>query len=264
MSEEVTNEVSDYEMENEADQTVNDYAAESDGEQTEFSEGEPVTSNDEDGDDSSAAPKNGVQKRIDELTRLRYEAQREADYWKQQAQTSKPEPVVEQVDKEPDLEDYDDYEQYIKDLSKYTVRQERKAAEESNKSSATQQSFAKAVEDFRSKNPDYDIVVNNPSLPISKDMAEVIMLSEVGPQLAYHLGKNPGEAARISGLSPIAAARELGKMEAKLSLPQTKKTPSAPDPVKPVPKGSGGAVKSPDDMSPEEYREWRWQRINNR
>jgi hypothetical protein len=66
-------------------------------------------------------------------------------------------------------------------------------------------------------------------------MAETIKASDLGPDLAYWLGSNPKEAERISRLSPLLQAREIGKIEAKLgSEPVQKKTTSAPEPIRPV------------------------------
>lgn len=85
------------------------------------------------------------------------------------------------------------------------------------------------------KYDDFEAVAYNPRLPITEAMAEAIQSSEVGPDVAYYLGSNPKEAARISQLSPIQQAREIGKIEVKLTTtPPTKKTSSAPAPITPV------------------------------
>jgi hypothetical protein len=66
-------------------------------------------------------------------------------------------------------------------------------------------------------------------------MAESIQASDIGPDVAYYLGVNPKEAERISKLSPILQAKEIGRLEAKIaSEPMTKKTTSAPAPISPV------------------------------
>jgi hypothetical protein len=60
-------------------------------------------------------------------------------------------------------------------------------------------------------------------------MAEVIADSEDGPAVAYYLGKNPEAAAAIAQLPPSAAARELGKLEARLAFEREKaRTPATP------------------------------------
>jgi hypothetical protein len=91
-------------------------------------------------------------------------------------------------------------------------------------------------EDARGKYDDFDQVAYNPQLRITDVMAQTIQSSEIGPELAYHLGTNPKEADRISKLAPLVQAREIGKLEAKLvsAPPVVKKTSSAPAPFVPV------------------------------
>ena len=97
------------------------------------------------------------------------------------------------------------------------------------------ESYHDKEEEIRSKYDDFDQVAYNPKLPITDVMAETIRASEIGPELAYHLGSNPKEADRIARLSPILQAKEIGKIEAKLvAQPPVKKTTSAPEPIRPV------------------------------
>ena len=97
------------------------------------------------------------------------------------------------------------------------------------------------VEDAREKYEDYDQVVQNDKLAISPTMAQAIMLSDNGAEVAYHLGTNPKEAARIHALSPIVQVKEIGKIEAKLAAdPPVKRTTTAPEPIKPVSARSNG------------------------
>ena len=73
-------------------------------------------------------------------------------------------------------------------------------------------------------------------------MAQTIQASEIGPDVIYWLGNNPKEAARISNLPPILQAREIGKIEVKLtSNPPVKKTSTAPAPIAPVAARSSGS-----------------------
>jgi hypothetical protein len=46
--------------------------------------------------------------------------------------------------------------------------------------------------------PDYDVVVRDPSLPITPLMADVIRESEKGPEIAYYLATNRSELAQIA------------------------------------------------------------------
>jgi hypothetical protein len=81
-------------------------------------------------------------------------------------------------------------------------------------------------------------------------MAETIQSSDIGPDLAYYLGTHPNEASRISRLSPILQAKEIGKLEAKIaSEPVLKKTTSAPPPIAPI-SGRGSGSPSYDTTDP--------------
>ena len=104
------------------------------------------------------------------------------------------------------------------------------------------ESYHDLEEEARSKYDDFEQVAYNPKLPVTNVMAETIQSSEIGPELAYYLGSNPKEAERISRMTPLGQAKEIGKIEAKLvSAPPVKKTTSAPAPISPVTARSSGA-----------------------
>ena len=104
------------------------------------------------------------------------------------------------------------------------------------------ESYHDKEEEARLKYDDFEQVAYNPKLPITDVMAQTIQSSDIGPDLAYWLGTNPKEADRIARLSPFLQAKEIGKIEAKLSdNPPVKKTTSAPAPIKPVAARSSGA-----------------------
>ena len=104
------------------------------------------------------------------------------------------------------------------------------------------ESYHDLEEEARSKYDDFEQVAYNPKLPVTNVMAETIQSSEIGPELAYYLGSNPKEAERISRMTPLGQAKEIGKIEAKLvSAPPVKKTTSAPAPISPVTARSSGS-----------------------
>jgi len=104
------------------------------------------------------------------------------------------------------------------------------------------ESYHDLEEEARSKYDDFEQVAYNPKLTITTSMAETIQSSDIGPELAYYLGSNPKDAERISRMSPLGQAREIGRIEAKLvSEPPTKKTTSAPQPISPVTARSVGS-----------------------
>ena len=104
------------------------------------------------------------------------------------------------------------------------------------------ESYHEKEEEARGKYDDFEQVAYNPKLTITNVMAETIQSSDVGPEIAYYLGSNPKDADRISRMAPLAQAKEIGKIEAKLALdPPVRKTTSAPAPISPVTARASGA-----------------------
>jgi hypothetical protein len=114
--------------------------------------------------------------------------------------------------------------------------------EAAKRQSQVLESYHDLEEEARSKYDDFEQVAYNPKLTITTSMAETIQSSDIGPELAYYLGSNPKDAERISRMSPLGQAREIGRIEAKLvSEPPTKRTTSAPQPISPVTARSVGS-----------------------
>jgi hypothetical protein len=190
--------------------------------------------------------------RIDELTRLRREAERDAEYWK--AKALQPEaPQVHTPAATPSAPDPEKYEagefdsRYIKDLARYEAKQEvaeamaaAKAEQQQGQSLAVWTSrlnaAAETYSDFEEK---VVLGAQRNEWACSPEMGEALRASEKGPDIAYQLATNPAEAARISRLSPALQYMELGKLEAKLAQPKPKTVTSAPEPTTQV-RGSGG------------------------
>jgi hypothetical protein len=108
--------------------------------------------------------------------------------------------------------------------------------------SAILESYQEREETARDKYDDFEQVAYNPKLSITNVMAETIQSSDIGPELAYYLGSNPKDAERISRMTPLGQAKEIGKIEAKLaSDPPVKRTTSAPAPISPVSARTSGS-----------------------
>lgn len=130
---------------------------------------------------------------------------------------------------------------------------QRQQAEEAHRRS---ESFLEKAEKVAERYSDFQAVVSNPALQINDGMAEFISDSDVGPDLAYFLGKNPSKAAEIAGLSPIKAAREMTRLEAEIAAKPKPRPSNAPAPISPI-GGTSGGSKSPADMTDAEYAKWR-------
>jgi len=203
----------------------------------------PAGETEQSGDDAAAAPrkKPGVHNRIDELTRQKHDALRDAEYWKAKFNEANKVDI--------DSLDYDD--QLVAKVRR-AERQERAESAEVVAQRLTTENFEAKIEDARQKWADFDIVTQNPNLPISQEMAKVIQDSEAGAEVFYHLGKNPAEAARINRLPAHMQAAELGKLEARVTAP--KNLPRQPPaPVQPVNAIAAGGTKAPEEMTMAEY-----------
>lgn len=199
------------------------------------------------GDDAAAAPrkKPGVHNRIDELTRQKHDALRDAQYWRQKAEELSSKNTADM--------DYDD--QLVTKMRRESASERADAASMTAQQAVAQQ-FALLEGEARSKWTDYDQVTRNPSIPITQEMAALIAESDVGPEVAYHLGKNPQEAARLAQMTDKQLAKEVGRLEARLTLPKAPpKQPPAP--VQPVSGIAAGGSKDPGTMSMSEYAAWR-------
>ena len=145
-------------------------------------------------------------------------------------------PPVQSVDQ------FESAEAYAEALAYQKAEQLLAQREAAKQQSQVLESYHDKEEEARSKYDDFEQVAYNPKLPITEAMAETIRSSDVGPELAYYLGTNPKDADRISRLTPLAQAKEIGKIEAKLaSDPPMKRTTSAPAPISPVTARSTGS-----------------------
>lgn len=165
---------------------------------------------------------------------------REQRKWeREQAQRSAEKQVVPADLPSPEqFQSPNDYAEFIRAEADKLVQQREAAKQQSQ----VLESYQEREEQARDKYDDFEQVAYNPNLPITNVMAETIQHSEIGPELAYYLGSNPKDADRISRLSPYMQAKEIGKIEAKLSdNPPVKRTTTAPAPISPVTARSTGA-----------------------
>jgi hypothetical protein len=142
----------------------------------------------------------------------------------------------------PPIEQFASPDEYAEVLAERKAEELLARREQARQHSETLEAYHDREEEARTKYDDFEQVVYNSKLPITDAMAQTIQASEVGPDMAYYLGSNPKEAERISRLTPLAQAKELGKIEAKLAdNPPVKKTSSAPAPIAPVTARSSGS-----------------------
>ena len=167
---------------------------------------------------------------------------REQRKWEREQQQRLAETQIVKAPAATSVDQFESPEAYAEALA-YQKAEELLAKREAAKhQSAVLESYQEREEAARDKYDDFEQVAYNPKLPITNVMAETIQSSEIGPELAYYLGSNPKDAERISRMTPLAQAKEIGKIEAKLAAePPVKRTTSAPAPISPVSARSTGA-----------------------
>ena len=183
--------------------------------------------------------KKTAQERIDEITRKRREAEREAEYWKSKALQSPepPKPVQAPVgEARPKVDQFETVEAYEDALLTWHERKrtiESSLTEQNKRKKQAVETFNSKADALRAEYDDYDDVIN---APIFTDMMKSVLLtSENGPELAYHLGLNRSIADKIAKLPAELQPYELGKLETHYLLQKkNKKTSTAPAPISPI------------------------------
>ena len=196
-------------------------------------------------------PKRSARERINELTKRAHEAEREVQRLREASERKPAESTEKPI---PDR--FGSYDEYVEALADWKADQrvaesfkrrdaERSQAAEARAAEAKAQAWAERQSEFREATPDYDAVVGKSSVQVAPHVVDALLDSDSGPELAYHLAKRPETVKRINALSPLSAARELGRIEATLSspaAPQIKPASKAPAPITPVRSSAPAAV----------------------
>lgn len=237
-------------------------------------------------DEQPKPKKNRFQERIGELTKQAREAERQAqelaEKLKQYEETPKPDAKAVPTSTGPDPEDQnedgtDKYPlgefdpSYIRDLTKFTLAEERKlvqAEEAKAKEQAEAQEFKARLNeqwnekltpaqerypDFHEKGENLNPVFESIDQRYGEYLAATIMEMDYGPDVLYYLASNVDEAEKIVRMGPTKATIALGKIEAKYSNFEEDKQKArpklskAPTPPAHLNKGSAPAKLEADD-----------------
>ena len=168
---------------------------------------------------------------------------REQRKWEREQANRQSEQQVMKAAPTASVDQFESPEAYAEALAYQKAEELIAKREAAKQQSQVLESYHDLEEEARGRYEDFEQVAYNPKLPITNVMAETIQSSDMGPELAYWLGSNPKEADRISRMTPLSQAKEIGKIEAKLaSDPPVKKTTSAPAPISPVTARSSGSA----------------------
>jgi hypothetical protein len=203
-----------------------------------------------------------LEKRFSEITKQREEARQEAQRERQArvdleqrlaALEQQRQPQQQSyIDQEPQPSQFADAFEYAKALAEFSTekalaerdRQVAQAREQEAQQKIIQ-SWAQKVQEAKAEMPDFDDLVASSDVVVNNAVRDAILESDVGPRILYHLAENNDLAKRIASLSPNAALREIGRLEAKFEAkPETKQTApvvrsKAPAPIQPIRGGQG-------------------------
>lgn len=222
----------------------------------------------------------GIQKRINELTREKHEARAEAEYYRklaEQAQPSQPQDdfIPPGFPAEPVLDQFEDYDQYNRALVRWEANRilaERDHKAEQGKAQAAKQTVMQAhaarVEAVQEKYTDFDeAIASAPDISFNDGTFSAIVESDQSADIVYHLAKNPAEAYRLHGLSPVQQIKEIARLEDKFSAaPEkpVKRVSQAPTPINALNGTSEAAAssKEPDAaLNPAAWSAWEAARV---
>jgi hypothetical protein len=237
----------------------------------------PAVTDADDSQDPKRKP--GAEARISELTRLRRDAERDRDYWRDMATRATPEkpPAPEAVTQKPlpKLADFDfDEPAYQAAIAAHFRTEAREAARDEFRKEQAQlteqqraESWRKRQAEFAAKKPDYEEKAFY--APITKEVAAIVMDLESGPAIAYYLGEHPDEARAISAMGERQAAVAIGRIEAKLEKPPApapapKPVSKAPPPPPQIEAVEPAVSKDPSEMTDAEFAKWRKRQIAQR
>lgn len=220
-------------------------------------------------DDSKGAEPSGAEKRIKQLVAEKHARDREIERLKGELdkkpkEEKVPQPVmdVSGMPPKPQAKDFEDYDDYLEARAVWRVKYEGIKEEQAKAQKRTQEAIASLDSTFQDrivddsvKNPEITNMRDRVGTKISTAVGFAIKQSELAPDLIRYLDANPTEMERLSKLDLVAAAREVGKIEVRLtSKGNTKKKSDAPPPEKSE-KGSGSVTseKSEDEIPIDDY-----------
>ena len=240
-------------------------------------ESEDLPEGEQDQDEKPEEKEPWYKRRINELTRDKHEARRQAErlekVLEQQEQLLRqlsPQKAQEQASLMPPSPD--DYvggqfdPRYLQDMMQYTresakaeaieaVKREQQETMQRQAMMQQQQRLETAEAAARAKYQDYDAVIesitSDPRLAQNETIRQALLGLENGPEIAYTLGRNLDVAYEIANMHPIQAGMKLAEIINRAP----RRTTNVPNPIRPITAigSTPGNSKSYEEMSTSEY-----------
>jgi len=214
------------------------------------------------------------QERWQRLANERREAQDHARTLEAEVKALKEKLEPPKSNTKPDPAQFTDMTEYSTALEDWTREQTRQQIEQENRTRTETERAAKVASDWASRITktkesvaDFDDVVSQSTAIVSDQIRDAIIESDLGPQILYHLAKNPDEADKMRDMTVMGALRYLGRIEAQLEkkpdpvvekpAPVVAKPSAAPAPITPL---KGGSVPDNSDGENLSYADYKAKR----
>jgi hypothetical protein len=194
--------------------------------------------------------KKGINERFSKLSTAKREAEAAAAEAKEEAKAAKErmatleqeandlrakyEPVKTEQDPEPRADQFTDLEEYRSALKEWTADDVRRkdAAEAAVKSQKAQhetiiKGWTTRQDAVKVAIPDYAETIAGSDLKVSDQIRDAVIESEIGPEILYHLAKNPDLVTELNAMTPAKALIKFGKLEDKLTPASGETKPAA-------------------------------------
>jgi len=160
-------------------------------------------------------------------------------------------PVVSQEPK-PLEKDFDTYEGFVEELTRWTTREENRTLQANQQNEQVQQRFEARLTAGAARMPDFETKAYIPAA-----VGDIVMRSEMAAELAYYWGEHREEALALLNMDPREQVYRIAQLEVVLkeSSPARKKEASTTFPdLKTVDGVRDGDVTKPlNKMTPDEY-----------
>lgn len=205
------------------------------------------------------------QKRINQITREKHNAEREAATLRQQLEALQARQAPAVAPKQEDFQTIEEFDAArIKFHAAETVRDELKALsgtvqqqQQQAVQDAVDADWTVQVEDARAKYDDFDEVVLDPNNTyFTPAMHRALATDENGADIAYHIASHPKLVREISALDDVGAVLRIGRLSAQLAASSKPKLTAAPTPPKQAKGGGVTPQKNPSKMSQKEFEKW--------
>ncbi len=179
--------------------------------------------------------------------------------------------------KKPTIDDYQTYDDYVEALTEYKAsevlskRDSEAVAKRENEELATrqrevEQSWEDKIDSLDENYDDFDEVMSKYKTTLFRnDLIQAVRESDLGPQVQYHLAKNPELLNRLNAktISPFAIYKEIAKIESQITSKPAVRVSKSSEPITPV-KGTARTSVNLKELDTDSYMAQRYPELMKR